>query len=194
MPSLDVILASASPRRRELLALLFRDFRVVPSQFDESLVPPELGPADHVHHSALMKARDVADTHPDSLVIGADTIVVIDGAILGKPANRADAIRMLEMLSGKTHQVYTGVALIHQGVERTGVECTDVDFADLDDEIIVRYVDTGEPLDKAGGYAIQGKGVVLIESIRGCYPNVVGLPLAMLSNLLVEFGVEPLCE
>ena len=194
MPSLDVILASASPRRRELLALIFQDFRVIPSEFDESLVPPDLGPADHVLYSALMKARDVAETHRDSLVIGADTIVVVDGTVLGKPANRADAIRMLDMLSGRTHEVYTGVALIRDGVECTGAECTEVDFADLGDEIIVRYVDTGEPLDKAGGYAIQGKGVVLIESIRGCYPNVVGLPLSMLSNLLKEFGVEPLCE
>lgn len=194
MPSLDVILASASPRRRELLGLIFQDFRVIPSEFDESLVPPGLGPADHVLYSALKKARDVAETHRDSLVIGADTIVVVDGVILGKPANRADAIRMLDMLSGRTHEVYTGVALIRDGVECTGAECTEVDFADLGDEIIVRYVDTGEPLDKAGGYAIQGKGVVLIESIRGCYPNVVGLPLSMLSNLLKEFGVEPLCE
>lgn len=194
MPSPDVILASASPRRKELLALLFKDFRVVPSEFNESEVPADLAPADHVLHSALMKARDVAEAHPDSLVIGADTIVVVDGVILGKPANPIDAMRMLDMLSGRTHEVYTGVALIHRGVERTGVECTEVDFAELGDEIIARYVDTGEPLDKAGAYAIQGKGVVLIESIRGCYPNVVGLPLAMLSNLLREFGVEPLCE
>lgn len=177
-----------------MLALIFRDYRVIPSEFDESLVPADLDPAEHVHYSALMKARDVAETHGDSLVIGADTIVVVDETILGKPANRADAIRMLDLLSGKTHQVYTGVALIRQGVERSGVECTEVDFGDLGDEIIVRYVDTGEPLDKAGGYAIQGKGVVLIDSIRGCYPNVVGLPLSLLSNLLKEYGVEPLCE
>lgn len=194
MPPVDVILASASPRRKELLGLLFRDFRVVPSEFDESLVPSDLEPADHVLYSALMKARDVAETHPDSLVIGADTIVVVDRTILGKPEDREDAIRMLDMLSGRSHKVYTGVALIHAGRERADVECTEVDFAELGDEIIVRYVDTGEPLDKAGAYAIQGKGVVLIESIRGCYPNVVGLPLAMLSSMLREFGVEPLCE
>jgi len=153
-----------------------------------------MGPTDHVLYSATMKARDVAESHPDSLVIGADTIVVVDDKILGKPENRADAICMLKMLSGRSHEVYTGVVLIHQGTERSGVECTEVDFAELGNDIIARYVDTGEPLDKAGAYAIQGKGVVLIESIRGCYPNVVGLPLAMLSNLLKEFGVEPLCE
>lgn len=194
MPSRDVILASASPRRRELLTLIFRDFRVIPSRFDESSVPSDLGPADHVVYSATMKARDVAEIHPDSLVIGADTIVVVDDTILGKPADKADAIRMLDMLSGRAHEVYTGVALIGGNVERTGVECTEVNFAELGDEIIARYVDSGEPLDKAGAYAIQGKGVVLIESIRGCYPNVVGLPLSMLSNMLKEFGVEPLCE
>lgn len=194
MPSFDVILASASPRRGQLLGLVFRDFRVIPSEFDESLVPPDLCPADHVLHSAMMKARDVSQAHPDSLVIGSDTIVVVDGAILGKPTDRADAVRMLTLLSGRTHEVRTGVAVIGGGVEHTGAECTEVDFADLADETIVRYVDTGEPLDKAGGYAIQGKGAVLIESIRGCYPNVVGLPLWLLSNLLKEFGVEPLCE
>ncbi len=194
MPSFDVILASESPRRRELLALIFNDFRVIPSQFDESEMPPDLKPADHVVQSALMKARDVAKAYPDSLVIGADTIVVVDGQILGKPENREDAARMLRMHSGRSHEVYTGVAVTRKGIERAGVECTEVNFAELGEEVINRYVDTGEPLDKAGAYAIQGKGVVLVESIRGCYPNVVGLPLARLSRMLKEFGVEPLCK
>ena len=193
MPPLDVILASASPRRKELLALIFKNFRVIPSSYDESLVPDDLTPPDHVMYLAKMKARDIAEANPGSLVIGADTIVVVDGIILGKPANRADAIRMLDLLSGRSHEVYTGVAIMKNGAEHVGVECTEVDFADLGDEIIARYVDTGEPLDKAGGYAIQGKGVVLIDSIRGSYPNVVGLPLSLLSNMLREFGVEPLC-
>lgn len=191
---LDVILASASPRRRELLALIFGDFRVLPSEFEESLVPSELAPADHVVYSASAKARDVAARAADSLVIGADTIVVVDGEILGKPADEADAARMLRALSGRTHEVYTGITVILGDTERTGVERTEVAFRELSDETISRYIASGEPMDKAGAYAIQGKGAVLIKCISGCYPNVVGLPLYRLSALLGEFGVEPLCE
>lgn len=194
MPTTDVILASASPRRRELLSLIFNEFRVVPSEFDESSVPGELPPAEHVLYSARMKARDVAQDHPESLVIGADTIVAVEGPILGKPTDAADAARMLRLLSGRTHQVYTGVAVHVGDKERSGVECTDVDFRELTDEVISRYVSTGEPLDKAGAYAIQGKGAVLISGIRGCYSNVVGLPLHRLSRLLAEFGIEVLGE
>lgn len=189
---MDVILASASPRRRELLAVVMEKFQVLPSSFDESLVPGELAPAEHVEYLALMKARDVAADKPDSLIIGADTIVVVDGAILGKPANTSDAARMLRMLSGRAHQVYTGVAVIFGEREITGVECTDVTFTDLDDETISRYVATGEPMDKAGAYAIQGRASVLISSICGCYSNVVGLPLHRLSNILTGFGIRPL--
>lgn len=194
MPPLDVVLASASPRRRELLSLIFARFRVIPSAFDESLVPAELAPPEHVLYSALMKARDVAASMPDSLVIGADTIVVIDEAILGKPSDTADAGRMLRKLSGRTHQVFTGVAVIRNGIERAEVECTEVTFTDLSDELMARYIASGEPMDKAGAYAIQGKGAVLIRSMSGCYPNVVGLPLFTLSRILTKFGVEPLCE
>ncbi len=189
----EVILASASPRRRELLSLIFTTFRVIPSEFDESQVPRDLAPFEHVRYSATMKARDVAKAHSDSLVIGADTIVVVDNHILGKPADEPDAARMLRRLSGRTHAVYTGLAVIRGGIERTGVACTDVQFAQLSDETISRYINTGEPLDKAGAYAIQGKAAVLIEGIQGCYSNVVGLPLALLGSLLREYGVEPLC-
>jgi septum formation protein len=127
-------------------------------------------------------------------VIGADTVVVVDDAILGKPADAEDAARMLRMLGGRVHQVYTGVAVARDGVERHAFECTNVNFRPLTDELICRYIATGEPMDKAGAYAIQGKGAVLIKSISGCYANVVGLPLYRLSALLNEFGVEPLCE
>jgi len=188
----NIVLASASPRRRELLSLVFGSFSVIPSEFDESTVPSELAPAEHVVHSALMKARDVATAHSEALVIGADTIVVIDGNILGKPANSADAAHMLKKLSGKTHQVHTGVAVVQGSMERSGAGCTDVTFRDLSPETISRYVATGEPMDKAGAYAIQGKGAVLIKSIRGCYPNVVGLPLYLLTILLADFGIEVL--
>lgn len=194
MPDTDTILASASPRRRELLSLITGHFRVIPSEFDESLVPEDLGPAEHVRYSAMMKARDVAQRYPDSLVIGADTIVVIDGNILGKPADAAGAARMLRSLSGKTHQVYTGICVIYEGQERSSVESTGVTFRELSDDVISRYVATGEPLDKAGAYAIQGKGAVLIRSICGCYPNVVGLPLYALSVLLEECGIEVLVQ
>lgn len=190
MPPFDVILASASPRRRELLSLIFDDFRVIPSDFEESEVPAELPPVRHVEYSATMKARDVANKFPNSLVIGADTIVVVGDRILGKPADTSDAGHMLRSLSGVTHEVYTGLAIILGDLERTGVECTDVTFRKLSDEIISRYISSGEPMDKAGAYAIQGRGSVLIKSIRGCYFNVVGLPLYRLSAMLEEFGVE----
>lgn len=189
---MDVVLASASPRRRELLSLIFDGYRVVPSQFDEDSVPDEFAPADHVQHSALMKARDVAVANPQSLVIGSDTIVVVDSRILGKPEDEADAANMLAMLGGRTHQVYSGIALIKDGFERTAVESTDVTFRSLSDETISRYIATREPMDKAGAYAIQGVGSVLIESIAGCYFNVVGLPLHRLSRMLEDFGILPL--
>lgn len=194
MPPRDIILASASPRRRELLSLAAKEFRVVPSGFDEALVPKELAPPDHALHSARMKARDVAESFPHSIVIGADTIVVIDEAILGKPSDTVEAAKMLRLLSGRTHLVYTGISVVCDGIERSDVESTEVTFRQLTDEMISRYIASGEPMDKAGAYAIQGKGAVLIKSMCGCYPNVVGLPIYKLSLLLSEFGIEPLCE
>ncbi|MHB9038805.1 MAG: Maf family protein [Armatimonadota bacterium] len=194
MPKHDVILASASPRREELLSLIFREFWVVPSKFDESEVPLELPPAEHVVYSSLMKARDVARDNPKSVVIGADTVVVADDTILGKPRDRSDAARMLGMLNGRTHQVYTGVSVIYGGEEHSGFECTDVKFSELSDEVISRYISSGEPMDKAGAYAIQGRGAVLIESINGCYFNVVGLPVHRLSVILHEFGIPQLTD
>jgi septum formation protein len=194
LPKHDVILASASPRREELLSLIFRVFWVVPSKFDESEVPQELPPAEHVVFSSLMKARDVARDNPKSLVIGADTVVVVNDMILGKPRDRSEAAGMLKLLSGKTHQVYTGITVIFGDEENSGFECTDVKFSQLSDEVISRYISSGEPMDKAGAYAIQGKGAVLIESINGCYFNVVGLPVHKLSAILGELGIPPLTD
>lgn len=191
---MDVVLASASPRRRELLSLVFERFRVVPSGFDEADVPAELDPADHVRYSSGMKARDVAAKCPESLVIGADTIVVADDLILGKPNDPEDAADMLRKLSGRTHQVYSGITVVANGVERSAVECTDVTFSPLTEDIISRYISTGEPLDKAGAYAIQGRGSVLICSVNGCYFNVVGLPIYRLSRILEEFGIRPVAD
>ncbi|HOK52869.1 MAG TPA: Maf family protein [Armatimonadota bacterium] len=189
-----IILASASPRRRELLALINPDFKVVPSAFDESLIPEDLSPREHVMMSAAEKAKDVASGIRKGIVIGSDTVVAVDEHILGKPENEEDAKRMLKMLSGRTHQVYTGVHVIkvENGniQEKADFECTNVHFCELSDETIERYVKTGEPLDKAGAYAIQGKASVLIKGITGCYFNVVGLPIYKLSCLLKEFGVE----
>lgn len=193
MPKHDVILASASPRREELLGLIFKEFWVMPSDFDESKVPQDMPPNELVMYSSLMKARDVADKNPKSLVIGADTVVVVDNTVLGKPRDRADAARMLKLLSGKTHQVYTGISAIFSGEEHSAFECTDVTFSNLEDEVISRYVSSGEPMDKAGAYAIQGRGAVLIESICGCYFNVVGLPIHRLSTILNKLGIPPLC-
>lgn len=190
MDQTDIVLASASPRRRALLSVLVDDFRVAPSTFDEDQVPRELAPAEHVVYSARMKMLDAASAHPNSLVIGADTVVVIDGNILGKPCDENDAARMLRALSGRTHQVYTGVAAARDGVEASGFECTDVTFGLLDEDTICRYIATGEPMDKAGAYAIQGKGAVLITRVDGCYSNVVGLPLYRLGLILSEFGIR----
>jgi len=192
LPKLDVILASASPRREELLGLIFKEFWVLPSDYDESKAPQDLLPDEHVVHSSLMKARDIARKNPKSLVIGADTVVVVDETILGKPHDRADAARMLKSLSGRVHQVYTGITVIYDDKEHSAFERTDVKFSDLSDDVISRYVSSGEPMDKAGAYAIQGRGAVLIESINGCYFNVVGLPIHRLSTILNEIGIPPL--
>jgi septum formation protein len=179
------VLASASPRRADLLAQIGIPFEVIPSDVREDLTLP-LEPERHVLVLARLKAEDVARKRPGSLVLGADTIVVREGTILGKPVDAADACRMLRLLSGRWHEVMTGVALRQEkgGKKREAVEVTRVKFRDLGEEEIREYVATGEPLDKAGAYGIQGKGAVLVERIEGCYFNVVGLPLARLTALL----------
>jgi septum formation protein len=193
-----VILASASPRRQELLKLLCSEFEVAPSGFDESAMPVDLSPSEHVLLSAREKARDVASGVTGALVIGSDTVVAVDEHILGKPSDAQDARRMLRMLSGRTHQVYTGVCVVDVEPspwrETCGFECTGVRFRELSDEMIERYVATGEPMDKAGAYAIQGRGSALVEGISGCFFNVVGLPVYKLSTILEEFGLEALAE
>ncbi|MCC6443534.1 MAG: septum formation inhibitor Maf [Armatimonadetes bacterium] len=189
-----LILASASPRRQELMAFIGYPFEVVPSDFDESQHPTDLDPDHYVETSALNKARDVAARYDRALVIGADTIVVIDGTILNKPEGARDAAAMLSRLSGRTHQVYTGLALleVEEGRivhEETGHEKTDVRFAPFSEETVRAYLATGESGDKAGAYAIQGRGAVLIEGIQGDYFNVVGLPVFRLSRMLERFGL-----
>lgn len=187
-----LILASTSPRRRELLGLLGLPFEVVASGFDEeALAPAGLTPAEYVMRLAIGKASEVAArTDGDALIIGADTTVILDGATLNKPIDAADAHRMLRLLSGRTHQVYTGLCLIAvrggvSGEARTDHAATDVTFDALSDETIAAYVASGEPLDKAGAYGIQGKALSFIPGIEGDYFNVVGLPLELLRGLLL---------
>jgi septum formation protein len=188
---LDIVLASASPRRQELLRQVGLTFRIIPSMVDERVTTP-MTPAELVEYLALSKARDVASRVPDALVIGADTIVVVDGQVLGKPKDRADAIGMLQRLSGRTHQVLTGVALVQGDRQMVAHEVTQVHFRPLEQGEIERYVDSGEPMDKAGAYAIQGRASAMIRGIEGDYFNVVGLPLCRTVQMLAAFGVTVL--
>ena len=183
-----LILASQSPRRAELLAAAGFAFDIAPAHVDESMHPGE-EPASYVLRLAEDKARAVlrADDGGDSrIVLGADTVVVLDNDTLGKPADDADARRMLHVLSGRTHQVLTGVALCSTARCVTAVERTDVQFATLSDADIDWYVSSGEPRDKAGAYAIQGRASRYVLRIAGSYSNVVGLPVATVERLLRE--------
>lgn len=185
---MQVILASASPRRQELLRQVGIEPIVRPADFEE-----EAGSAAAAREvalaNALGKCRAVALKEGDALpVVAADTIVVIDEAILGKPRDAEDAVAMLTRLSGRSHQVMTGVAVRYAGRESAQVCTTQVHFRELSAAEIEAYVATGEPLDKAGAYGIQGRGALLVEKIEGCYNNVVGLPLTMLYSMLKEIG------
>jgi len=184
-----LILASASPRRRELLASLGLTFEVVPSDADETLEPIALPEA--VAALALRKARAVAAARRTGLIVAADTIVVIDGRALGKPADRAEARSMLQTLRGRTHEVMTGVAVLDAASGRHATETviSRVTMAAYSDAAIDAYVTGGEPLDKAGAYAIQGAGGTLVAGLKGSRSNVVGLPLETTAALLRGFGV-----
>ncbi|HEX8152509.1 MAG TPA: Maf family protein [Thermoanaerobaculia bacterium] len=187
------ILASASPRRRELLTSIGLDFDVIPSHVPEQRAEGE-APAEYVTRLSRDKARAIASEHQQQWVIAADTIVLIGDQLLEKPADPADAARMLATIAGKTHTVYTGVTLEHlaSGYRDTRVAESDVRMLPLSAEDIEWYVQTGEPLDKAGAYAVQGIGALFIESIHGSYTNVVGLPLATLFLMLRRAGIDPL--
>ncbi|MDI3280936.1 MAG: nucleoside triphosphate pyrophosphatase [Bacillota bacterium] len=190
-----IVLASSSPRRRELLRLLGLDFEVVPG--GEVEYPYRGGdPAAYAQDLALRKARSVAESVGEGLVIGADTIVLLDGRVLGKPKDEREAEEMLTLLSGRKHQVITGVAVVEAPSGRSSLRAvkTEVAFRPLRREEIQAYIATGEPLDKAGAYGIQGYGAVLVERVEGCYFNVVGLPLATLAEMLRDFGVDVLRE
>lgn len=190
MPSpKELILASRSPRRIQLLAQIGLDVRVVPCDIPEEF-DPALSPAQNATSLALQKARCVASGIGDGIIIGADTIVVLDGQLLGKPVDRDDAIRMLSLLSGRTHTVATGIALVDRPSDRAidAVELTEVTFRTLPRQEIEAYVARGSPMDKAGAYGIQDDyGAVFVTRIEGCFYNVVGLPLARLYTLLAGF-------
>jgi septum formation protein len=183
-----LILASGSPRRKELLTRVSLSFNISVSEVDEN-VSPENTPEEAVQMLALRKARDVAVKFPDCVVLGADTVVTIDRQILGKPKNRADALTMLSMLSGRIHTVFTGVAIVTPAEARSFFETTSVLFWDLTEEEIEDYIATGESFDKAGAYGIQGIGATLVKEIHGDYFNVVGLPLARTVRALRKAGI-----
>jgi septum formation protein len=194
--SARLLLASASPRRHELLARLGLPFEVRAADLDETPLPDE-EPRAYVARLAAAKAQAVADAAPEPAVvaIGADTAVVVDGHLLGKPVDDADAARMLRLLSGRTHQVLTGVAVavavagpVDAPPVQVDVAVTDVTFAPLSDDDIAWYVASGEPTDKAGAYAVQGRGAVFVTSISGSADNVIGLPLALTRQLLESVG------
>ena len=188
MTATRIILASQSPRRRELLSLIGIPHEVRPADLDESVLPGE-SPAPHAERLARAKAEAVAATEPDAVVIGADTIVVLDGDILGKPRDTFDSSAMLQRLSGRTHTVLTAVAVTRDGRTVSGVESVEVTFRPLTPEQIEAYIATGEPMDKAGAYGIQGFGAVIVERVHGDYFAVMGLALGRMVELLEQVGI-----
>jgi septum formation protein len=188
-----LVLASSSPRRRQLLRQIGLKFDVVPSEVDEDFIDGE-SPRDHVLRLAMMKARKVGETYPDRWVIGADTIVSIDGKVLGKPQTDQEAYEMLAALSGRDHLVVTGVSVWCEakGKGETMAVETSVRFKTISPHEISWYIRTGEPFDKAGGYAIQGRGAFMVQRIEGSYTNVVGLPLCELLEALNRMEVADL--
>ena len=178
-----IILASDSPRRHELMKSAGFSFDIIPAQKEE-IIQENAAPKEAVIVLALQKAKEVFALNPDCIIIGADTIVAIDGEILGKPRDKAEAFAMLKKLSGRTHSVFTGVAICETNRNETFAEQTKVEFYDLSDDEINAYIETREPFDKAGAYGIQGKGSLLIKSISGDYYNIMGLPIAKLSRIL----------
>jgi septum formation protein len=188
---MNIILASQSPRRKELLERMgISGFRIYAPNIDEHAFD-DLSPENLVRKLSAEKAAAVASHAGRSdLIIAADTVVALDGTVLGKPEDGLDAFRMLSTLSGMRHQVYTGVTVCREGECITEHEVTDVYFRELGDEELEQYIKTGEPMDKAGGYGIQGYGALLVERIVGDYYNVMGLPVCRLSQMLTRFGVD----
>jgi septum formation protein len=188
---MHLILASSSPRRKEIFALLGMPFEVVSPGLEEIFHPDRL-PSDEAINWAVEKARAVHRHTPDAIVIGSDTVIDLEGKTVGKPADQNDAVRILSLLAGRTHTVVTAVAVVFpDGNERIAVETTKVRMRPASTEVLVRYAATGEPLDKAGAYSLQGEGRKLIDSIEGDYLAAVGLPLRAVAGILNEKGIQP---
>lgn len=183
------IVASASPRRRELLSNVGFSFEVIPSDADESC-DAELSPVELVRELALRKAKSVLQKNADAVVLGCDTVVEYGCTVLGKPKSREEAVKMLKMLSGKVHNVHTGVCITDSENTLSFEKTVRVEFYELADELIEAYVATGECDDKAGAYGIQGRGCLLVKGIEGDYFSVVGLPVAETARALWSFGVK----
>ncbi|MDQ0339490.1 septum formation protein [Caldalkalibacillus uzonensis] len=188
-----IILASSSPRRKELLNSLGLAYHIHPSQAEETF-DPRNSPEMVVQKLAHQKASDVARHYEQGLVIGADTIVVLNGEVLGKPKDESEAFQMLSRLQGETHTVYSGLAVIDadSGKECVGCQGTKVLMRPMGADEIKAYIATGEPMDKAGSYAIQGLGATLVDKIEGDYFTVVGMPVALLARFLHQFGINVL--
>ena len=188
--SYQLILASGSPRRRELLSEIGLKFSVIPSNEPEDQIDGE-SPKELVERLAALKANSIAEKHQDSWIIGADTIVVHSGTILGKPSDKVHAQRMLSQLQGSTHEVWTGLAVINYSKKSKTVNssCSQVTMIPLREKQIESYIETGEPMDKAGSYAIQGVGAHLVSKVVGSYSSVVGLDIALTVSILRDLGV-----
>lgn len=183
------IVASGSPRRRELLSNAGFDFEVIVSDADETL-PKKIDAADAVKELSKRKALSVSALHPGHVVLGCDTVVALDGKILGKPKNKEEAEKMLSAISGRAHEVFTGVFITDGEKEKSFVSCTRVEFFPLSKETIEAYAETNEPYDKAGAYGIQGLGSVLVKKIDGDYFTVMGLPVSECARTLSSFGIK----
>lgn len=182
-----LILASGSPRRREMFDMMGLEYEVIPSRADENV--GVLPPAEMVEKLAYKKAREVYERNAGCCVVGADTIVELDGEIIGKPRDEKHAAEILSKLSGRTHCVYTGVAVLSGGSEQVCHDTTHVTFAKLSQKEIEDYIATGEPMDKAGAYGVQGVGGIFVEKVEGCYFTVIGLPLPKLYKMLRKVGI-----
>ena len=186
------ILASSSPRRRELLLRLQTPFDIILPDVDESIIPPDGSPETYCTALAELKANDISQHYPNNLVIGSDTIVVLDDQIMGKPDDKSQAQKMLESLSGRTHHVYTGVCLkwAERNIHHLFAEITTVTFRELSEADINHYIESCPPYDKAGSYGIQDWSAVFVQEIKGCYDNVVGFPISRFYQELKKLGIN----